>query len=886
MLATRVATRLRALVRNVFRKGSVDRDLDEELRAYHDGLVDEKVRAGLSRRDAERAARLAGGLDDFVRENVRDVRTGAWVDVVLRDVRFAARSLAKTPGFTLAAAAALALGIGATTGMLSVVRSVLIQPLGYSDAGRLVVIMHDGRNPISPASFFAWRAQTRSFADMAAAEYWTPDLTNADDPTQLTALHVTSRMFPMLGVAPLLGRVFTADEDSPGHEMVVVLSYGLWQRLFAGDRGVIDKPLSLDGHVYRVVGVMPKSFQFAPFWATHAELWAPLVLAPRSADNGWSLRLFARLGANVSLEQARSDVSAVTARLEREKPGDNKNVVVTPLKDKVVGDVRMPLLTLLIAVGFVLLTACANVAHMLLARSAARHRELAVRTALGATRTRLVAHLLSESVLLALLGGVGGLVLAVCGVHALVAASPPNIPRVALVTVDWTVLSVAAAITAVTVIVFGLLPALRGARVDLAEAFRDGDRASSEGRNRANLRNVLVGSEFALALMLLVGTGLMIRSFIALQSIDSGWDPRGVVSMIVSTAGTPAADSTRHEAFYLEALDRVRSVPGVEAASWINHRPIDGDEWGFSFRLEGQPIPRPGESPTATYRVVAPGYFETMRIPILRGRDIRASDRADASGVVVINEFMAKKHWPGRDPVGQRLTIDGKTWLTVIGIAKNDVREQWSAPAEEEFFLPFAQERSYAQGRGASRTMTLVARAACRAEGCNPGDLAAPIRAAIRSVERGAPISAVTSMTALVDSATAEPRFYLLLLAGFAAIAVVLAAVGIYGVMSFAVSRRLHEIGIRIALGARPASVMRDVVMQGIGVASAGAGAGLAASLALTRLMRGVLYGVGPTDALTFIMVTGLLLLVAAVATLLPARRATRVDPLMALRAE
>jgi putative ABC transport system permease protein len=386
--------------------------------------------------------------------------------------------------------------------------------------------------------------------------------------------------------------------------------------------------------------------------------------------------------------------------------------------------------------------------------------------------------------------------------------------------------------------------------------------------------------------MLLIGTGLMIRSFIALQSIDPGWDPRGVISMVVSTAGTPAADSTRHESFYLEALDRVRAVPGVEAASWINHRPIDGDEWGFPFRLEGQPIPRPGESPTATYRVVAPGYFETMRIPILRGRDIHASDRADAPGVVVINEFMAKKHWPGRDPIGQRLTIDGKAWLTVIGLAKNDVREQWSAPAEEEFFLPFAQERSYAQGRGASRTMTLVARASCRKAPCSAGDLAAPIRTAIRSVERGAPISAVTSMTALVDSATAEPRFYLLLLAGFAAIAVLLAAVGIYGVMSFAVSRRLHEIGIRIALGARPSSVMRDVVTQGLGVASAGAGAGLAASLALSRLMRGVLYGVRPTDALTFILVTGLLLLVAAVATLLPARRATRVDPLVALRAE
>ena len=882
----RVISRVGAFARNLFRRSRIDRALDDELRAYVAGVAAEHVHAGMSPRDAERAARLELGGYDVVKENVRDARTGARLDALLRDCRFAARGLRRTPAFTVVAVLALSLGIGATTTMLSVVRSVLLRPLSYADADRLVVILHDGRNPVSPRNFREWRAQTRSFSEMAAAEYWSPDLTGGNDPTQLLALRISSGMLPMLGVPPVLGRMFSASEEEPGNEHVVVLSYGLWQRMFAGRRDVLGAPMSLNGSMYTVVGVMPKSFQFAPFWATRTELWAPLVLAPRATESGWSLRVFARLAPRVTLEQARDDLAAVTARLEASDPGNDKNVLATPLREKVVAGIRAPLIVLLVAVSFVLLIACANVAHMLLARAAARHRDVALRTALGATRRRIVGQLLVESALLACLGGAGGFALALAGTRALVAASPPAIPRVASMTIGGGVLSIAFAIAAATVIVFGLAPALQASRVDLADTLRDGDRASSHGRSGARIRDALVVSEFALALVLLVGAGLMIRTLVALQRVDPGFDPRNVVSMIVSTAGTPAADSGRHGAFYTDVLARVRELPGITSASYINHRPIDGDEWGFPFRLEGKPRPRPGESPTAIYRVVFPGYFATMRIPLVSGRDFSDADRENAPGVVVINQFMAQTHWPGADPIGKRLTLDDSTWLTVAGVVKNDVRESLSAPPEEEMFLPFAQQTAYLKGLGAARTLTLVARVACSKDECDASAFAGAIRGAIRSVESNAPISAITTLRSLMQSATAESRFYLLLLTVFATIAVVLAAVGIYGVMAYAVSRRTHEIGIRIALGAETGTVIRAVVGEGLTMAAIGAAAGLVTALGLTRLMRGILYGVRPDDVWTFATVTALLLLVAIAATLVPAFRATRVDPLVALRSD
>jgi predicted permease len=820
------------------------------------------------------------------KEEVRDARAGGAMDLLQRDVRYAMRALLRTPAFTIAATLALALGIGATTAILSVVNGVLLRPLPYADSDRLVVVMHKDRNPVSPANMIDWRAQTRSFTDLAAAEYWTPNLTATDNPEQVNGLRLTSGMLPMLGVSPLLGRVFSPDEDVPGREHVAVIGYGLWQRRFAGDAHIIGHTLSLDGDQFTVIGVMPESFQFAPFWATRAEIWAPMAFGERASSRGGnSLRVFGRLKPGVTLAQARADLGAVTARLDREYPGTNRDVTVQTLKHKVVGDVQTPLLVLLGAVGFVLLIACANVAHMLLARASSRQKELAIRAALGATRDRIVRQLLAESVLLAAIGGAAGLVLAMWGVRALVAASPAIIPRIATITIDGRMLLFTTLITAGTAILFGLVPALRAARVDLAGTFRDGDRGSTNGHGRNRLRSALVMSEFALALVLLVGAGLMIRSFAALQHVDPGFDPRNVLTMTVSPKGTKEADSSVRPAFFAEALARIRAIPGVESASYINHLPITGDQWGFAFDVEGTPKSKPGEAPTATYRVVFPGYFHTMHIPILRGRDINDADGADAQRVVVINEYMAKTYWPGQDPIGKRLSTFGLPWVTIVGVVKNTVREQWAAAPEEEFFFPYYQTSFATSTAGHFSALTLVARASCRAGSeCDPASLSAPVVNAVRAIDRNMPISTVSTMSSAVAGATAESRFYLVLLSAFAVIAVVLASVGIYGVMSYSVSRRTHEIGIRIALGAEPHIVRRFIVLQGMTLAAVGAAAGVLAALALTRLMSGLLFGVGATDPVTFVVVLATLGGIALAASYLPARRATRIDPLVALR--
>jgi predicted permease len=808
---------------------------------------------------------------------------------VRRDLRFGIRSLLKTPAFTIAATLALALGIGATTAILSVVNGVLLRPLPYADSDRLVVLLHSGRNPVSPANYLDWRAQTRSFTEVAAAEYWSVNLAGTDEPERVTGLRLTAGMLPMLGIRPLLGRVFTAQEEVAGNDRVAVLSYGLWQRRFDGDRGVVGRRVLFDGDPFVIIGVMPPRFQFAPFWATHAELWAPLALGARATSrSGNSLRVFARLRPGVTFEQARVDFTTVTARLEREYPGTNRNVKLESLKHVVVGDIETPLFVLLGAVAFVLLIACANVAHMLLARSASRQKEVAIRTALGATRVRLISQMLIESALLALGGGIAGLLLAVWGVRALIGASPAIIPRVADVTIDARVLLLTLGITGATAMFFGLLPALRSARVDLAETFRDGDRGSTEGRGKHRLRSALVASEFALALVLLTGAGLMIRSVVALQRIDPGLDPHNVLTMIVSTSGTKEADPRLRQAFFTDALGRVRATPGVESASYINHLPIAGDSWGFSFRIEGRPKPAPGDSPSAIYRVVFPGYFRAMRIPLLRGRDIVNSDRIDAAPVVIINEIMAKRHWPNDDALGKRISIDDSTWATVVGIAKNMVQQDWGAPPEPEMFFPYAQQRVFLTGTASRYAyLTLVARVACGArERCNPAAFTTPIIRAIREIDRNVPISNVQTMSSVANQATAESRFYLVLLGAFAAIALTLAAVGIYGVMSYSVTRRTHEIGIRIALGAEQGTVLRFIVRQGMTVALVGAGVGLVAAFALTRLMGRLLFGVGPTDPTTFAVVTTTLCAVALAASYLPARRATRVDPLTALRSD
>ena len=803
------------------------------------------------------------------------------------NVHFALRQLWKSPTFTIVAVLAIALGIGANTAIFSVVNAVLLRPLPYHASDRLVTILHNGDNPVAPANYLDWRKQDHSFEAMGAAESWSANLSGTGQAERVIGMQVSQSLFPMLGVQPLLGRLFTSEEEESGQSHVALLSHGIWQRRFGGNPEIVGHAITLQGEKYTVVGVMPRGFYFAPFWETKAELWVPLALGDRvTSRGGQSLRVFARLKRGVSLAEARSEMSTITARLEQEFPGTNRNVTVLQLQEHSVGYMRPALLVLLAAVSFVLLIACANVAHMLMARGAARQKEIAIRTALGAERWQIIRQFLTESMVLAVLGGAAGMLLAYFGVRLLRALGPASIPRVDSIGLDWTVLGFAAVITLLTGIVFGMVPALQASGMPLRDALQESGRGSGESVRRNRLRDVLVGSEFALALLLMIGAGLMLRTFYALRAIDPGFNPHHVLSAEISVAGSREAEPSLRQAFYQQVLQRVAALPGVESVGAINHAPLVGDQWGFSFAIQGRSPAKPGDSPSAVYRVIFPGYFKTMNITLARGRDIADNDNLNAPGVVIINERMAHTYWPGEDPIGKRITIEDSAknpvWLSVVGIAQDTKQSDWTGTPAPEMFLPALQSKEYLQGDSSHlQYITLVARTAG-----DPAALANEVKSIVASLDRNVAVSEVVTMDQAIDDDNARPRFELWLLGVFAGVALLLAALGIYGVMSYSVSRRTHELGIRMALGAAREDVVRMVVMQGMRLALVGGACGMIAALLLTRLMSNLLYGVQSTDPVTF--ATGALVVcgVALLASYIPARRATRVDPVAALRCE
>lgn len=810
------------------------------------------------------------------------------MDTLLQDLRYSLRNLVKSPGFTAIALVTLSLGIGANTAIFSVVNAVLLRALPYADPDRLVVLMHEGRSSNSAANFLDWKRDSHVFQNMGAAEAWSPNLTGVDRPEQIVGLHVTADIFPVLGVKPILGRTFSPDEDQIGHDHEVVLSYGFWQRRFAGATDVIGRTVEFNAEPYTIIGVMPPGFRFAPFWATRAEVWGPLPLNPADRVVG-SKRIFARLKPGISLAEAQAEMAGITARMEKEFPGTNKGVAVTSLKQLVVGDLRPALLVLLGAVGFVLLIACANIAHMLLARASTREREIAVRTALGASRGRMVRQFLTESAMLALAGGCLGILIAQWGLRAVLAWAPDGITQFGSIALDGPVLTFAVAVSLITGIAFGLAPALQSTAVDLTTSLKEGSRGAGTGRHSNRIRKLLIASEFALALVLLAGAGLMIRTFVALTTLDPGLNPHHVLTMIVSVAGAKDIGAKDRSSFYQQSLEQIRTLPGVMSASAINHLPLAGDDWNLPFFIEGRPIPRRGEGPDGTYRVVLPAYFHTMNIALLRGRDFSTRDNQNAPGVVIVNQFLAKRYWPDQDALGKRISVgldaDGspsRQWLTIVGVTQNVVRKDWNAPAGEELYLPFLQSREYSTNASPfSKYMSFVVRTA--------GDVnpqIAPVENAIRALDKTVTISEVETMDDIIADANAQPRFYLYLLTAFAAVALVLAAVGIFGVMSHSVSQRRHEMAVRMALGARRAEVMRLVLGESMLLAAAGGAMGFLAALALTPLMKTLLYGVQRTDPLTFAAVVVVLAVVALLAGYIPARRATMVDPVVALRYE
>ena len=885
-------TRLRSWTAAMLCRTRKEREMDEEMRFHIEAHAADLVGRGVAQQEALRQARVEFGGIETAKEECRDAVGVSFLETLFQDVRHGIRAMLRTPVFTAIAVIVLALGIGANTAIFSVVYAVLLRPLAYRDSDRLVTILMSGEGPVSVANYIDWRDQSHSFAAMGAADYWSPNLTGVDAPEHIAGLKVTQSLFPMLGIDPLLGRVFVQGEDKDGGDREVILSYRLWQRRFSSDRNVLGKPIVLDGNAYIVVGVMPEGFHFAPFWATKAELWVPNAFGARIHSRGGnSLRIFARLKDGVSLTQARAEIASITARLEQQFPGTNREVMLTPLKEKVVGPIETPLLVLLGAVAFVLLITCANVAHMLLARASTRQKEVAVRAALGARRGRLIRQFLTESILLGALGGAAGLLLAVVATRALIAISPANIPRVQTVSIDMHAALFLLAATILTSVGFGLVPALQASSVNVNDTLKEGGRGNSEGVDRNRLRSLLVVSEFALALMLLIGAGLMIRTFAALEAVDPGFNPHNVISMIVSVSGSKEEDPGRRELFYRQLIERVRSLPGVQAAGAINHLPLAGDLWGWHFAIEGRPKSRPGEKPGAVYRMVTPGYFSAMRLPMIRGRDITEADNVTAPGVVIVNEQAARQYWPGEDPIGKRICFDDDTtnpaaWLTIIGIAKDAKQDSWTDKATPEAYLAAFQNHDYL---GDSRTeaskhmnyITLVARTAG-----DPALVASAIKEAARSFDRNLAITQVVTMDGVVAEANAQPRFEMLLLTIFAAVALVLAAVGIYGVISYSASRRTHEIGVRMSLGATRSDVLLLVVRQGVWLAVAGSVAGIAGALLLSRLMAKLLYGVQPTDPATFGAVAVGLGVVAMLARYVPARRAMHIDPMAALRYE
>ena len=804
------------------------------------------------------------------------------MDSFWHDVRFALRTLAANPGLTAVALLTLALGIGANTAMFSVVDGVLLKPLPYPQPGELQVVWSTNpskgypRFTVSPPDFVDWKAEAESFEGLAAVDFNRVNLTGRGEPEVLAAGLVSADFWQVFGVPLPLGRGFLPSEDAPGKGHVAVLSHSLWQRRFGADPGIVDQAITLDGVRYTVVGVAPPGFDTP----NDRDLWLPLALEPDPSQRGAHfLVVFGRLRDGVAPAQAAIEMAAITGRLEKQYPDTNTGVgaSVVPLQENTVEDVRQALLVLLAAVAAVLLIACLNVANLLLARLTAREKEIAVRTALGAGRTRLVRQMLTESLVLALAGGALGTALAVWGTRALLAMND-DIPRADAIGIDGRVLAFTLAVSLGTGLLFGLFPALQGPGRDLHDALKEGGRGNSGGGRARLARQGLVLAEVALALVLLVGAGLLLRSFANLQGIDPGFRSAGVLTLEVSPPEFKYENEEQQSAFYGRLLERVSALPGVERAASAFPLPLDGSGFVLTYAIAGRPEPAPGNEPVAAIRVVTPEFFRALDVPVLRGRAFGDGDRLGAEKVAVVIQSWARREFPGQDPIGQRLTFDDPAdadaeWMTVVGVV-GDVRHR--ALSED----PMA-EVYWSQLQLPQRHATLVVEAAG-----DPAALTAAVRAAVREVDPDLPVYRVRTLDEVVAASLSSSRFNAVLFGLFAALALALAAVGVYGVVSYAVAQRTHEIGIRMALGAGHRSVVGMVLRQGMGTVLLGVAAGLVGAVFASRLLAGLVFGVSPRDPLTFALVPLALAAVALLANVVPAKRATQVDPMIALRRE
>ena len=865
-------------------------DLSAEIEEHLNEKIDELVAGGMSRAEATRTARREFGNVTLLEERSREIWQWPQIETFFADIRFALRMLRKSPGFTAVAVLTLALGIGANTAIFSVVNAILLRPLPIHDPGR-VVVLHDQvpkanlpRAGVSPLQFRDYSRHTNVFESTALLIEKNLDLTGAGQPQRLLAMRATASLFPLLGIRPILGRTFTAAEDTYGNGHVVLLSEGLWKGIFGGARNAIGKRVQLDDESYEVIGVLPEKLQIL---YPHIQLWIPIALPPRAftEDERWTITctMLARLRSAVTLGQARAVMATDAAEIRENANEKHKQhagilegfgIEVRPLMAEEIGNVRQPLYLLLSAVLLVLLIACANVANLLLARGSVRSREMAIRAAIGAGRRRIIAQLLTESVLLSLTGGALGLLLAWWGITALIRFAPASLPHAGTIRLDPVVLGFTCAVSMLAGIFFGLAPAMRASKIDLSGALKESGRSDSSSGGRQGLRRALILSEIALTFILLVSSGLLLRSFAKLLNVNPGFDPTNVLTMRISPSGQPGR-SAHVAAFSSALLERVSALPGVRHAALAVEPPLmNGGDSIFAIR-DYHPGPNDPQ-PHADTVYATPDYFATMRIPLLRGRtytqaEMLMQDSVQKSSVVVIDEALAKRFWPGKDAVGKQLGWDNNgPWATIIGVVGTVRNSNLATESKGTIYFP-----SYYSG------MTLVVRTVS-----DPRPLAGAIREQVQSLDPSQAVYEVKTMSERVAESVEQQRFAATLLALFAALALVLAAVGLYSVMAYIITQRTHEIGIRMAIGAQPEDVLQFILGGGAKLILVGLCVGIAGAFALAQLMRSLLFGISAIDPLTFIAAAILLTLVALLACYIPARRAMRVDPLVALRYE
>jgi putative ABC transport system permease protein len=802
------------------------------------------------------------------------------MDTLWRDMKFSLRMLVKNPGFTLVAVIALALGIGANTAIFSVVNTVLLRPLPFHDPDALIMI-REMKLPefpefsVAPGNYLDWKKQNTVFEQIIAFRGATYNLVGIGEPERLRGALVSAGTFNLLGVHPLVGRGFAPEEDQPGRDTEVLLSEGLWQRRFGSSPNIVGQQLNLSGRSYTVIGIMPASFQFP---GPNAEVWAPLAFnAEQSQEHGGHyVGAIGRLKPNVSLKAASTEMKSIAQRMEKTYPESNTgwSVKLTPLLDYAVTQIRPVLLVLMAAVALVLLIACANVANLLLARATAREKEIAIRGALGASRARVIRQLLTESAILAVIGAVVGVFLAWIGLKTLLALAPEGLPRMQHVHIDARALLFTVGITLSTGLIFGMFPAIQIIRTSLSETLKEGGRSSGAAAHTHRVRNLLVVAEVAIAMVLLVGAGLLIKSFVRLMGVDPGFDPRHAIAVGLTLPQAKYPKPEQQAAFCSQLLQKVSTLPGVVAVGVSHVLPMQ-DDFILTFDIKGRPPAKPGEEPSANYYAVTTNYFKAMGIPLLRGRTFTDRDVKDAPRVALISDSFARRYFPNEDPVGRWISMTNgrESYSEIVGIVGDVKQYGLAAPTPAQMYEPFPQD--------SFRFMNIILRTAN-----DPVAMSGAMRSQVRAVDPEQPVSSIITLDRVVADTVARARFSVILLAVFSAIALVLSAVGIYGVMAYAVTQRTHEMGIRLALGAEPTDVMKLVVLHGMAINSIGLGIGLAAALALTRLLSSLLFGVKAYDPLTFIGIALLVTLVSLLACYVPARRAMRVDPIVALHYE